>query len=584
VIERCDDSKMDCVCMHMMAKRRIKYIHSLLSSGNRTKVSCGLHLLTAIAKRGSSHVSGILEHVDFSLGAIKVIGVPPKISGGRVMNAAESNADGEYAVNLWNSNELSKKPTRVAFVNFFMAMIEHCDLLDLPLVLHLKHFVSNALKYCSKDPYPVQKAMLEMIDRRVLRQPNVVLTPPTIATVLPDNFLSQLAQIVQQSWIRVSDEDGLCEQVMEIASGMLTNLLSEPRYGIIPMDSVPWDVFFNGKIDQSGRHRAVKFLMSLKPAHSRAHLMIFRNVFARDPIVAALYLQRMTFELDPKKLSLFVVNISLLVMCHAPLVADLERRPVNTSHCWDSILYNWESISSPKGVTKSGLSKLLQHPTPFVAHASVVYLIFALKTLSVVLDGIGEALDRKRAALQCTKRVLPDFQLVIAYHTKVLTALEEKDPSHRSQQLSSALELVGLWVRLFPESLVEANFHVEKLVPPNIEQFNITNQSEYLEILCEAEHDCRLMQLSPAFDLVLKMALHNKSDGSIRNLCFRWLLDQLNASKIFYDSNASCYSWLSNALRYGLLDCLNVVAEKQLIQCGHIAGTPILSVTFSQIH
>ena len=541
--------------MHIIEKRRIKYIHSLLSSGNRTKVSCGLHLLTAIAKRGSSHVSGILERVDFSLGAVKVIGVPPKVSGGKLMNAADSNADGEYAVKLWNSNELSKKPTRAAFVGFFMAMIEHCDLLDLPFVLHLKHFVTNVLKYCSKDPYPVQKVMLEMIDRRVLKQPNVVLTPPTIAAVLPDNFLSQLAQIVQQSWIRVNDEDGLCEQVMEIASGMLTNLLSEPRYGIIPMDSVPWDVFNNGKIDHSGRQRATKLLMSLKPAHCRAHLMIFRKVFARDPIIAALYLQRVPFELDAKKLSLFVMNMSLLVMCHVSLAAVLKRRPRNTSHCWDSILYNWESISSPKGVTKSGLSKLLQHPTSFVSHVTVVYLIHILKTLSVLLDGIRDELDKKRAMLQCTKGIVPDFQLVIAYHTKCLTILEEKDPGRRWRQLSGALELVGLWVRLFPESLAEANFHVDKLIPPNIERLNIQNQSKYLEILCETRYDSRLTHLSPAFDLVLKMALHSKSDSTIHNLCFRWLLEQLNDSKIFYDSNASSYSWLSNALRYDALFC-----------------------------
>ena len=153
------------LCDVLVEPCRIRIVHSLLSSGNRTKVSCGLHILRDVAEGGANTTTGkpsaatmatmagvrnILDAVDFSLGALETIGVPPKVTGGKLMNATARDEDGVYARGLWRSGDLAKVPTRVGYVRLWLGMVRGCGAGLCARVLGLRGFTGSVFSVRSR--------------------------------------------------------------------------------------------------------------------------------------------------------------------------------------------------------------------------------------------------------------------------------------------------------------------------------------------------------------------------------------------------------------------------------------------------
>ena len=532
----------------LLHPKRVRIIHSLLSSGNRTKISSGLLLLKHIAMGGSFNVSCIMKNIDFSLNAIKVVGVPPKVAGGTMMNAARVGADGEYAYGLWTSGELAKMPTRAAYVEFFKAMVENCSPMKLAELLTIKNFLSNAVNYLSKDPYHVQEDILMVMKRYVLDQDRYTLTPPTKGIVLSDKFLSQLALTIQQASERLEGgQEEYVENVLSLASQMLIRLLCDPNNGVVSFE----ESFMSTNVEHSQGRKVISLLGFLKPTVCKEHLQIINAVFSKNAFIAALYLTKSSIDLDPKKMTSCLINLSIMIMAFDALLSDIQSMDSVRWLSLDVVHRNWKNISPGDGLSKSSISKCLQHPVSLVSHTVVMYLTRLLQTLVAVLEYSQSCCEPKDYAsfresiTKYSKARLPDIQTVIALHSKID---HSSSSACRSQKLSGVLGLLSLWVTVFPDVLLEANIQIDSILPGDVLQIHRINQREYIHVIRQAASTPRSMTLSPVVGTIAKLCLQETDSSREYTSNFEWIVKQVQRTNLFYDVPMSAPLWVSNAI------------------------------------
>lgn len=535
----------------LLHPKRVRIIHSLLSSGNRTKISSGLLLLKHIALAGPCNVARIMKNVDFSLKAFTVVAVPPKVTGGTLMNAAIGGVDGEYAHTLWTSGDLAKMPTRAAYIEFFIAMVEQCAPMKLADLLTIKNFLGNAVNYLSKDPYFVQQDVLRVIQKYILNQDEYVLTPPTKGMILSDKFLSQLGQTIQQAAERLDAnlEEEKVENVLSLSSRILTRILSDPNIGVVSEQGS----CISKSLEHGQGKKAVGLLRSLKPTICKEHYRVIHAVLNMNAFLSALYLKNVSLDLDPKKTTSCLINISMVIMAFDGLLSQIQSEEAGglRDHL-DVIFQNWKYISPGEGVSKTGLSKCLQHPVRLISHTTVMYLTRVLQTLLAILDGVQRDCNDKayiqfREKLTTySRKMLPDVQIVIACHSKI----DSSSPrSERVQYISGILQLLRLWITAFPEILLESNINMESMLPSTIKQMHIVNQREYADIVRQAITTPRPMTLNPVVGTMAKITLQEPESSNVYQINLKWLAKQIYEIGLCYDAPNSGMIWVSRVLQ-----------------------------------
>ena len=616
------------LCGVLVHPKRVRIVHSLLSSGNRTKVSCGLHILKDVAegavgegvgmpgdvgispgvdvdthasKREKNGPAIILDAVDFSLGALGTVGVPPKVTGGKLMNATARDEDGVYARGLWRSRDLAKVPTRVGYVAFWVGMMRACgrlgDVRTLARVLGLREFMGSVLNYASRDPWDVQEEVLGVVKVCVLDLDDVVMTAVTKWGALGEGrFFGQLGQIVEQSCLRLEEggeedeELDTVRRVLALASELLTRVM-----GLVGGVGSGAEAGLSGLLAVSAvPQRVVKPVLGLRPARCYEHARAMYRAFERNPLTAVVYLRGMNQEVDMKKEATFLVNASLLVGAYEAVAGLLKQvssqprpsfSPGSPKRLPSSDLVRiWMGIFPTGGISKAVLSKGLQHSQPLVAHATVLLLnsmFSAMERLLTCLRAIGDEYARHRcdafsAVLDHSKMHLPGVQLVIGYHSKMdFDGLRPDVPSHT---LSGILRLLGRWSRLFPDTLIEENVQLERmLLHERVLRLHPSNRLEVVRVLLrgdggggECDTTCvesTAMGSSAAMtsllglDVILKLALRESSTGSrLYDACAKLSQRYLSGTKLMFDEhNASMGSisshavvWTRHAGRHGV--------------------------------
>ena len=197
-------------------------------------------------------VNLVLTGLDFSLPALvggsstSSVGLPPKVQGGKLMNATVGGGDGQYARGLWTTRDLARAPTRVGYVGLFVRLMEACcvnlDALEETMackVLWMRGFVGVSLGYVSKDPWEVQERVLGVVQRASCRAAVVALLGEQ------GRFLGQLGVVVEQAcaWLHAAEGDadgggvadgleregttaGTVRRVLALASELLTRVVA----------------------------------------------------------------------------------------------------------------------------------------------------------------------------------------------------------------------------------------------------------------------------------------------------------------------------------------------------------------------
>lgn len=334
------EERLQKVCLQIVRQHRLKTMYNLMSSGNRTKVSSALNLLVSIVHAsstiGTSDIVGRLVHVfDFSLNALHTVSLPPKVAGGKMLDAINDPDN----VKIWYSKDVSKRPTRAAFVDFVLGLLEHSDpVMVLPHVLRLKPILGNVFHYMSKDPAEVQEKILDVIEKVILGNHNrareqVVLSISSRARFFTDMTLAQMAQIVVHGSLHSTQQ---VKKLSHKAKDLLVRILTDPLNGFAVLHrlKVPghegqvtglWDSLHRETWNMSkGQRRSLRFLLQLRPWESRQLMFIMKHVFEHDPEVATQFIYNVAYDLEPKATSNWVVMMGVVSLARKSVAKALQ--------------------------------------------------------------------------------------------------------------------------------------------------------------------------------------------------------------------------------------------------------------------
>ena len=574
---------------------RVRIVHSLLSSGNRTKVTCALRIVQACCSTPLG-ISYVLANLDFSLAALVTVGTPPKVSGGKLLHAALDTPDGAYARRLWRERDVSKVPTRVALVELFVAMVRGACCVEngvmVGKVFGLKGFVGVSLGYVSKDPWEVQEEVLGVLEGLIGSSSvaaSAALALSACQWLGEGRFAGQLGVVIEQAcgWLedRGANEDvggvrgETVRRVLELASGLLRRVVLgsvDVRGGVLSPRREPNTVPMWYLAERlNGVPKAfTKVLVGLRPARCCEHGRVMQRVFAGSSAAAALYLRDAVVQsLDLKKVATYLVQTSVLVGAYDGLsrwvegVRDVAGGGRTCRLPYLDVANIWRAVFPAGGVSKVVLTKGLQHSQPLVAHATVVLLDAMLEALEGIVgiiegsDGkkILSATDQRRVVLEGllehSKRYLPGVQVVIGYHAKIdFESLREDTRSHK---LSGILRLLRRWARLFPHAFVEENVQMERLLlQERVLHLHPENRLEVVQVLTSTLG--AFATSITGLQIVLKVALRDPSESSeAYGACLRLASRQLVGTGILPRKKNSWHSneshvWFNHACRYGV--------------------------------
>ena len=483
--------------------RRLPSIYAHLSSQQRNRCSATLLLLSSIVSTGPFHTSEFVRTFDFSLPSLSLLSRPRPTSKPQQQHRERNPNDDQRTV---------QTPTRVAFTTLLTALLRTADAQTLQEVVRIKPILGNILAHLSTDPVHTQVEILKLIRKRVL-------SISSLGDVFTESILGQFAIILARTEgaEEGGEEDGeegaqkeLKQQCHQLVFSILLSLCTDPVFGVVRGNS---NTTTNNK-------RLLRFLQQkIKPSESAAHGELFRAAISHsnknnnnnnNNSVAEILLASFPFAMEPTSAGKWVVHASLL--CALIRAVFLPSAPTPTDTDIDVAL----KCIFPSCLTRSSLSRGVQHSNGLVRHATLCLLSHMLMALERVVQGrTGESsLDEK--IVRTAKTRLPDIQSIIAQLTRslvvggggvegskesisipgggggeegdepLLVAMvvdgaddndndddqEEKGGSDvtnikqmNTALLSAALHVLTVWRRCLPSSFSESTIDVDRLLP-----------------------------------------------------------------------------------------------------------------------
>ena len=265
--------------------------------------------------------------------------------------------------------------------------------------------------------------------------------------------------------------------------------------------------------------------------------------------------------------------------------------------------------AAPEFVSRTSLSRGIQHKNKLVKHSSISIVAHMLQNLGILLDDIAKAYDeaslRSEASAmrgweilleyiqQRCRSILPDVQPLIAQiasadkaqfglisrkqklDDKQLHFLDENHSDYEEKNISdcynsdwfivdACLQSIYLWRTVSPGVFNEGNIDVEKLLPANFPILEHSMQLRYLQILSADMGNlscfCRInaftgenMQYSYVDTLnsttlmaVLKARSRNKPSSDSGKAAQKWLINSLLSTGIFGDNREEPLIWIES--------------------------------------
>jgi len=540
----------------LITPSRIKTFYALLSSGNRTKVSSSLLLLDQVVASCKYGVYDILKTFDFTLKGLKAASVPPKLAGGKMGYAQGDKRSVEYIEALWSSSDLSRRPTRLAFLKFFMSLLRNSGDYTLPRLLQLRPLFAYALQYMSKDPRWVQYELVNCLQDNLLEKHRNIVTPGMRSSIFNEKALSELAIVVQQATHR--DDEMLADIAVLLIQAILLDGIDQSDHGFHAMS----------------RRRNLRFLLQIKPWESSYFMHIIQETVRHDHLLIPLYLKEMKFDFEPKESAEWVTMMGVLSM----LLKSLHQKGLSylKNNIFDPEM--WTELSNAIGsvrfcLRKSALSKGLQHSSVLVESIVANLLSCILITLEPIVkvaekfkaqslyQGRHKSLDESVSkAMASLKSIMPDLQTAVTFHGKIFGA----QATNESIQKQCSIKILTLWFRMYPEDFIESNISREKFVydmialqDPSVRQQYIsfiTTEHRLLEVTIAKRDNCFQFSHIPAcLSQVLCLAASRDLESDQLAEIKKWTLLRLYNTAIFdpFPAEASC--WLDSIPRFVIL-------------------------------
>ena len=540
----------------LITPSRIKTFYALLSSGNRTKVSSSLLLLTEVVNSCKYGVYDILKTFDFSLSGLKTASIPPKLAGGKMGHARGDINSLEYVEALWKSEDLSRRPTRLAFLKFFMSLLRHSGEQTLPRLLQLKPLFAYALQYISKDPQWVQYELVQCLQGNLLERHKNIVSPGMRYDLFTEKALSELAIVVQQA--SHGDNELLAELAAHLIKAILLDGLDQSYHASHALS----------------RRRNLRFLLQIRPWESSHFMHLIQEIGRHDHSLVSLYLKEMKYDFEPRENSDWITMMGVLSM----LLHSLHQKSHSCLNndtfepeAWSELLNAVSSIRFC--LRKSSMSKGLQHSSMLVASMvanllscillalEVLFLVIEKFKMQRILQERHKLLDGSLCtAMSSLRSIMPDLQTAVAFHGKIFGARF----SAGAIQKTWSIKILTLWFKLYPGDFIESNISREKFVYDTVELQTPLVRQQYIEFITAKYYhhslsEGKINEINDSFQLghipaclsqVLCLAANRDLESDQSSKIKKWALQQMYNTAIFDSFPAEAFCWLDSIPRF----------------------------------
>ena len=532
--------------------RRLKPMYFMLSSDSKGRSNAALILLTALAKFSEEAATQLSQTFDFSLSALPKLARPPKASK-KTENSADSIAK------QWQEKDVLKKPTRVAYVHFALAMLCSVDRLSLAMLVNNRIFMGGLMHHLASDPIQLRTEVFQALQRQVLASGSRKggLSPADRAAIFTEATFAQLTLLVN-----FESDDRV------VAKDILMQAATNPSYGLLPSTLKGGGTLIEAVTQQLsyGQRRLLKWLGTLKPFNCAAHGELLLHCCASSPALAVQMLLALPFHqhLEPsgtgKWLALASVVEKLMqtvIDSYKGRVCPHERQNFDITHSRLVL-----RCLLPSGLTRAALSRGTQHSNAAVRYSTLCLICRAFEAIGLLL---AEMTDEDAATYIRTtlKNWLPDPQTVLLNLTSINSSLQ--DMNHLLLAVSLRA-LVG-WQRVLPAALIESNIDVSKIVlAVDLQTFNPHIQLLLLSLLHSTLiQDGPPLLISNTGQLIpaLKVLVHPTTTSAVKKKAYEFLRHRLLATSAFESNPAEAAMWLLT-LPIGVESTLHFFAEAVL--------------------
>ncbi|KAK9836812.1 hypothetical protein WJX74_008587 [Apatococcus lobatus] len=540
------DVRLDLLALAIISdKKRRRFIEQALGSSAKDRPAAAASLLAAMAARTGAVAHQLVLEFNWGLKALPALARPPRLLEGVPRQEQQTRFWGN-----WRQTAPLKRPVCAHLVDMGQSLLRLRDEGLLATVLQIRPVMNALLHSMTRQPPEVALRTLRLLQSRIMA-PACALSPLQRSQVFTEAFLAQLssmaAQLVPQGSNRWGDAPR--RHVVEAAHDILIPIGSSPTHGMCTIEpgrgsgihvEGSWAGFMaplqsdepaspdgqsveggSTKMLKEARQRMLECLLRLRVTEVRAHAQILTSICQTQPAFAVDYLARAPLILEPELSARWFAATSILGQI-------ISAAALDHSGLIGPTLDSTSSRICPGCVTKSQLSRGLQHSSLLVRYATLCLLSSIMKAFQSTLEALqqaGQSLNTPAEGAwpwagklcQALRPRLPDVQTLIAMQatldglTKTDSAAEEppQDGSPEDQPqgqlltnkellLMRLLDALAGYQRCLPEATGTSTYDALRFLPQDPSELSPVCQLALLDLIEAQSASTQLPNSLPA--------------------------------------------------------------------------------------
>ncbi|KAJ3101917.1 nucleolar pre-ribosomal-associated protein 1 [Phlyctochytrium planicorne] len=567
-------------------RNKLRVIYRNLSSRKQPLMHATLKLLKSMALQSSSATRELYENFNFTL----------KVLNEMLKSKKKPQPDGQEGEQTPAAVIIPETETvRDLYIQFLLAFLSYGDSDTKIALLESKGGLGSIFKNIRDDSLQTVYLILSMLRRKVLDDLSI---PKNVKVTFFNGFvLEQITKLYSRP--EAVEFQGSNEiSIAKVAHEFLRELCTKPGVGICFKDR-GWLMEKSKQILNDGEEPAsrqrqknghlLRWARFLRPNENDMEMEILLEFLQNFPSMVPLYIDGLSLSFEPRLSNQWLENMALVAKIIRLPVPDIE---LNESSTLDFVTIS-ESVL-PICLTRSILSRGLQHKSKTVRNSTAMVLSFALARLNAVkqkitelsLTSVNHSLNFNeifKLLLDDVCKRIPDFQTIVGFrytveesavgHAQESTELTEKEQSEKEDNQededvtedvlkSSGLQLLRLYAILYPNLALESRFDFGKFIPDNLRDLSPRVRRMILTLIEEVpgiREECNIWLES------LLGIIDSGKDFNEKAELLRWFDELL---QLTCNSNLKFYDRLSAAT----VDAQLTLSEFEIEQQKHVVS------------
>ena len=397
-----------------------------------------------------------------------------------------------FLVNKRSTSGNFENDIRTHFIRFALSFVNSKEPSIIQEAMNVRYILPAIFNQLANDEPALLIEFISSLYQNILLNNSIARKAKT--AFFGGYFLDQMANIYK-------DKAKLSTKLEKLLENFLPDLCCSPTCGI-SFNDPNWHSFRPS--GSSIRNKSLlRFILLLQPNKELSHQKLVLKILFSAPDIISNYLRNLNYAFEPRNSVRWFQNITFLAKIISlpppPFIAinsnqSSQLHPINVKFLLKNTL--------PSVLTRGLLSQGLQNDSKLIKFQIVAILLIIFDKISTVITNYEEFIQSNKRKdllisdeiklnwenspeefLREIRKQLPDFQVIVAIYRNLSNLNDSNDENNYLILYERLLKLIYYYNKYFPESLIEANFDLLKLIPKNFQSLPECIQHRLLQIL-----------------------------------------------------------------------------------------------------